>query len=267
MKSIFRRLWIRVSQPFRFALVLINMFVYLGVMSVIWIFIRGRWNRVRWSHWILTFFCQMGLKFLNVRVRVLAEPGCDVQQTGLYVSNHLSYVDVLVIHGHFPACFVTSKEVQRTPVLGQVCTLAGCLFVDRKNKANLLGEIAQITEGLQEGLSVAIFPEATSTNGEQILRFRRPLFMAAIAAGKPVLPLCLNYRVVGTTPIHRGTRDQVFWYGDMNFVTHLWALTGSGGVEVDLHRLAPVWPVQGEEPGPLSERSQMVVESKFQPVT
>ena len=90
--------------------------------------------------------------------------------------------------------------------------------------------------------------------------------MAAVDAAAPVIPFCLNYRAVGGLPIDRQTRDLVFWYGDMDFVPHLWALAGSGGVSVDLHFL-PALPVDGvKDPSELANLSQMAVERVFSPV-
>ncbi|NJL24795.1 MAG: 1-acyl-sn-glycerol-3-phosphate acyltransferase [Calothrix sp. SM1_5_4] len=219
----------KVLRPLRFFTILLSMFAFLATMSVVWIFVRGRWRRVQWSNWILKAYSRWGLWVLNVRPRFLGLENIHSSPNGLFVGNHLSYLDILVIHSEVPTCFVTSMEIKETPVLGQVCQLAGCLFIERRNKQNLRAEVSEISEGLREGLNVAIFPEATSTNGEQILRFRRPLYLAAIMAEKPVIPFCLNYRSVGGEAINVRTRDKVFWYGDMDFAPHLWELAGCGG--------------------------------------
>ena len=175
-------------------------------------------------------------------------------------------MDVLVISSQLPACFVTSKEIKETPFLGQISQMSGALFVERRNKLNIHNEISEIREGLQIGLNVAIFPEATSTNGEQILRFRRPLYLAAIDAGCPVLPFCLNYVRVGGQPINAVTRDKIMWYGDMAFLPHLWALSGSGGIELDLHFLPRIPTTLKMDASALAEQSQHAVEAVFQPV-
>ncbi len=114
-------------------------------------------------------------------------------------------------------------------------------------------------EGLKLGLNVAIFPEATTTNGEQILRFRRPLFVSAIEAGRPVTPFCLNYRRVGGRPIDVVSRDKIMRYGDMDFAPHLWALAGSGGVELDLHLLPAIPTSATTDATQLIEQSQSAV--------
>lgn len=254
-------------RPFRFLAVLLALFAFLGTMSVVFLFIRGHWKRVRWSNFILTRYCRFGLWALKVKPNYIGLENLANVQNGLFVGNHLSYMDILVIHSQIPTCFVTSQEIREVPVLGQVCEMAGCLFVERRNKSNILKEVGEISQGLKEGLNVAIFPEATSTNGEGILRFRRPLYVAAIEAQKPILPMCLNYHTVGSQPINKRTRDSIFWYGDMDFPSHLWRLAGSGGVLVDLVFLPPIHPVEGDDATKLAEHSQQLVESVFRPVT
>lgn len=256
----------RILQPFRFIFVVSSIGIFLTAMAVVFICVRNRWRRVWWSNQVLRYFCLWGLFVLGVKVSPIFEEGVEKVHSGLYVGNHLSYLDVLVICSVKPSCFVTSVEVRETLGLGLICRMAGCLFVERRNKLRLLDEVAEISEGLKNGLSVAVFPEATSTNGEQILRFRRPLYIAAIKAAKPVVPFCLNYSHVGPKPIDHDTRDQVFWYGDMDFMPHLWALAGSGGVKVTIHFLKPLNPKADTEPGDLAEQSQAQVAAVFRAI-
>jgi 1-acyl-sn-glycerol-3-phosphate acyltransferase len=120
---------------------------------------------------------------------------------------------------------------------------------------------------LKKGLNVSIFPESTSTNGEQVLRFRKPLFVAALHAGAPVVPFCLNYRLVGGEKINKVLRDKIFWYGDMAFAPHLWALSGAGGIEMDITFLPPIRTKEGvDDASDVAARAQSSVESVFTPV-
>lgn len=238
---------------------------FLIHMSGVWLVVRERWRRIRISNRLLSSYCRVGLICLGLRVQVFGAENMK-SDAALFVGNHLSYMDVLAISSRVPACFVTSREIRAAPLLGQVCLLAGCLFVDRRNRHNILNEVSELGEGLRIGLNVAIFPEATSTNGEQILRFRRALFVSAIETGRPVIPFCLNYRTVGAKPIDRFSRDKIMWYGDMGFAPHIWALASSGGVTLDLHFL-PAIPTHVEmNPTALTEQSQRAVESVFRPI-
>ena len=258
----------QITRPFRFAIILTLMFIFITQMATLWVFVRNQWARVRWSNRILTQYCRFGLWLMRVRVRAVGLERVNLNEGALFVGNHLSYMDVLVIHSVLPACFVTSREVRETPVLGLVCRLAGCLFVERRSRASLLNEVGEIAAGLSEGLRVAIFPESTSTNGEQILPFKRPLFLAAIQSKRPVVPFCLNYVEVGGRPINKKTRDTVFWYGDMGFAGHLWALAGNGGSLAEIIFIDPIAPTlyETESASSLALQSRAAIERVFKPV-
>ncbi len=163
----------RLLQPFRCIGIILSIFVFLAHMGIVWLIVRGRWRRVLWANRILQFYSRWGLWVLRVRVNPIGLEQARAHGSALYVGNHLSYMDVLAISSVVPACFVTSMEIKEAPGLGLICQMAGALFVERRNKMNIHNEVREITEGLQHGANVAIFPEATSTNGEQILRFRR----------------------------------------------------------------------------------------------
>ena len=95
----------------------------------------------------------------------------------LIVSNHLSYLDVLAMISVLNTRFVTSMEVKHAAGLGWITDQAGCLYVERRSRKNLKTEINEISKALEGGFYVVVFPEATSTNGDGVLRFKRPLFI------------------------------------------------------------------------------------------
>lgn len=166
----------------------------------------------RWSRFML--------QGLNIQVRLkhaprLARPG------SLLVANHLSFWDVLALASQTQAVFVTSVEVRDTPVLGWICRAAGCIFVERRSRDRTGKEKAEIARILREGSSVVLFPEATSSNGAGVLPFKRSFFTSAIAAGCPVIPLCINYKEIDGQPVDAKNRDLVFYYGEHRFLTQL----------------------------------------------
>lgn len=159
----------------------------------------------------------------------------NLNRNYLIVSNHLSYLDILIIAAKIPTAFVTSTDIKNTPFLGQIVTLAGCLFVNRKNKENIKNEIKELREALNYGINVVVFPEATSTNGDEVLRFRHPLFEASIATSSPILPLTINYKKISNAPINLNNRDIVCWYGDMGFFTHFLKVLEQKEIIVELN--------------------------------
>lgn len=256
----------RILQPFRLIAVAITIGLFLLHMGVVWLFVRTRWRRIAIANRILSFYSRMSLKIFNVRVRALDMHHHEGLANALFVGNHLSYIDVLVLASVRPCCFVTSVEIKNTPGLGTICKMAGSLFVERRSRTSLLKEVEELTEGLRQGLNVTIFPEATSTSGESILRFRRPLYISAMQSGSMIVPFCLNYHTVGGRPINKVTRDSIFYYGKMDFAPHLWALCGSGGIDVDLHFLTPLSSAGVNDPAELALKSQTAIETVFRPV-
>lgn len=253
-------------QTIRFAGVLSFVALYMGHASLVRIFVRDPWVVKKRLVRIISAYSRMGLTVLGIRVRLDGTLPDLENNNFLIVSNHLSYLDILVVSSVLPSCFVTSVEMKETPLLGQITSLAGCLFVERRNKMNLHQEIGELGEALQRGLSVVVFPEATSTNGEQILRFRRPLFNSALATDTPVLPVCLNYREIKSQPVTKANRDLLFWYGDMPFASHLWDVAGCGEVSVQLSILAPITTETKQEAAEMAAASQAQVEHVYWPV-
>lgn len=204
----------------------------------------------------------VGLRIIGIKV-VQNFKQVDTRENFLIVSNHLSYVDVLVISSLFPSCFVTSKEMKETLFLGQICLLGGCLFVDRKKRHNIHNEVRELTNALSSGLNVAIFPEATSTDGSAVLGFKRPLFQAAIDARAKVLPMCLNYLSIDGQKVTLQNRDTMFWYGDMTFFAHAVELFAEKNMIVELTVLDPFLAEETADKTLLAEKCHQLVSSHY----
>lgn len=180
---------------------------------------RGRLARLRAQIRITSRFAKFALWIFGIRVA----PGSPVGSKNgkrMIVSNHLSYVDVLVIAAAGPTVFVTSGDVRRTPVLGTLAALGGSVFVERRRVDGLKAEIRKIATLLRAGFTVCIFPEATSTDGTRVLPFKTALFDAARRARVPIVPACIRYPEIDGRPFSAENRDCVCYYGDMTFAGH-----------------------------------------------
>lgn len=141
----------------------------------------------KWISKSVSTFSTILLFILKIKVRTEGDYHSD--QPSFIVSNHLSYIDILIISKYMPCLFITSIEMKKTPILGQIVTLAGCLFVERRSRANIQNEINTIRETLENGISITVFPEATSSNADRVLPFKRSLFEAALMGNIPVRPV------------------------------------------------------------------------------
>lgn len=215
---------------------------------------------------VISLTSKIGLRIFNVKIRKNFAPTKD-HENFLIVSNHLSYLDIMIISSFFPTCFVTSKEMKETPFLGQMCLLGGCLFVERRSRAGITNEIQELTDALDDGLNIVIFPEATSTNGESVIRFRRPLFQAAINSHSKVLPLCLNYRTLDGEKLTLKNRDKVFWYGDMSFLDHVLKLFSHKSIVAELTVMPSLSSEHFQDKNTLADTCFELISKEFEAVT
>lgn len=213
-------------------------FLFLAHSLIGGLLIMDPWEKRRWRAQLASDYASIGCWILGLKIQTRnSEPN---GRGFLFVGNHLSYLDLLVIASKREVTFVTSYEIKAMPVIGWITQLAGCLYVERRNKQNLANEVKEIRDALEQGFDVVVFPEATSTNGESVLRFRKPLFAAAKLSSKEVAPFCLNYRRIDEESVSRENRDRVCWYGDMPFVSHLFGVCQARRIYIGLDWLEPL---------------------------
>jgi len=173
-------------------------------------------------------------RLLNISIRLEGHRDWVGGGGHLIVSNHLGYVDGIVLGSIFPVIYVSKRDVRRWRLVGQWTVLIGTIFIDRQKKRKILQLVEEIAGKLREGANVLLFPEGTSTNGEKFLSFQSAPFAAALMARATVVPVTLTYRRVNQQPLSAANRDRVYWYGGMDFVSHFWNLLGLRRIEVSV---------------------------------
>jgi 1-acyl-sn-glycerol-3-phosphate acyltransferase len=205
-------------------------------------------------------------KALDVTLVVEGSENARPGQNYFIVGNHLSYLDGVLIPTFLPTTFVTSIEMRQVPVLGLITELGGCLYVERRSKDNIHSEISGIAEALRQGFNVVIFPEATSTNGEQVRPFKRPLFAAAAQALVPVLPLVIQYESIDGEPVTRNNRDYLCWYGDMGFGGHFLKLAMRKNIRIRIKVLPEIPVTAASTRDTLMEEAYQRVLAQYRPI-
>lgn len=187
-----------------------------------------------------SYFTRVGLRYLGIKVKRYGHVSPFQNTSYLIVSNHVSYIDILIISSFFPAAFITSVEIAKDIFLGTLARMGGSLFVERRKKSRLMKDLETISNVLEENLNVVLFPEGTSTNGEKILPFKKTLFRAAIKHGIPVLPLYIRYVSVDGIPVAINNRDLIYWYGNMKFFPHFTSLLKLNSIRAELFILPEI---------------------------
>jgi 1-acyl-sn-glycerol-3-phosphate acyltransferase len=177
--------------------------------------------------------------------------GIDVRRTGaplvdppaLYVCNHASYLDIVVLSTLLDASFVAKSEVAGWPLFGLLAKLVNTIFVDRRPSRSGAHR-NEMRERLEAGRSLILFPEGTSSDGNRVLPFNSTFFaiVEEPIRGKPipVQPISLAYTRYNNLPMSRRERPYLTWYGDTAMAGHLWRLLSIGRATVEVRFHPPV---------------------------
>lgn len=118
----------------------------------------------------------------------------------LFVSNHLSWLDIMVLGGFARSAFVAKAEIERWPLVGWLADQNRTLYVDRSARHRASEQVQELRNALAQGHAVTLFPEGTTNNGATLLPFVPSLFQAVTPAppGVSIQPVYLDYGVDAT---------------------------------------------------------------------
>ncbi|MFN3700326.1 MAG: lysophospholipid acyltransferase family protein [Alphaproteobacteria bacterium] len=174
------------------------------------------------------------------RLSVLVEGAPSRNKQIIYVSNHLSYLDIPVIGSVLKASFVAKKDVSRWPVFGFLSKLQQTAFIDRSRNA-AVKEADSLDSMLTNGKSLILFPEGTSTDGRDVDPFKSSLFSLALKNNEKLLPIqpfsIILRSVNGESNIdNQAIRDIYAWHKEMDtpLPNHLWLFAKSKGAKIIL---------------------------------
>ena len=191
----------------------------------------GRWPEKRTAAWRTRCTGEWAADVVRIVGMRVSKCGAPPPGASLIVSNHLSYMDIVVIASACPGAFVAKSEVARWPVIGRLAKSAGTLFVERSRARGLPAAVNEMSATLGSGRNVILFPEGTSSRGDRVLPFRSPLLEVAARGQIPVTCASLSY---STTMPDPPADLAVCWWGDMRLVGHLYGLLRLSGFDARL---------------------------------
>ncbi len=203
--------------------------------------IRDPHDRLRFFIENVSKWCSRALATWNFEIEAIGLEKLDMKNRNyLFVSNHMSYLDVLIFSSKVPSVFVTSVDMGEVFFLGTLAEMGGSIFVERRHRQRVDQDLTSMTETLRHGFNIVIYPEGTSTNGQKILPFKKSLLMSAVDAKKEIVPVALKYVSIDGKPFDKSNADKVCWYGDMTFADHCLGLLKNKSVKVELHFMDPI---------------------------
>lgn len=182
---------------------------------------------------------------IKIQVRGVAV----VDRPVLFVSNHVSWLDITILARLLRVSFVAKKEVAAWAGFGHLAKMQRSVFIDRTRRSEAGRHSSEIETRLKAGDSLVLFPEGTSTDGRLVLPFKSSLF--AIAEQRPgddlgkevtIQPVTIAYTGINGMPLVRAQRPWLGWYGDMDLPPHFWRVAGLGHIAVEVRFHDPVQP-------------------------
>jgi lyso-ornithine lipid O-acyltransferase len=201
----------------------------------------AQWRGWRLGRGAAPWFQRLACAALGIEVRVHGRPAPGQR---LIVANHVSWLDILTLGSVEPMTFLAKKEVGAPALGGRLARLQGIIFVDRGRRRCIPAVNAEMARAMAEGEPVVLFAEATTGDGNRILRFRSSHFEAireAAAAGAAAIqPVFLDYSGIGGLPVARRDRPLFAWYGETTFMPHFRRFVAVGPTRCDVHYGPPI---------------------------
>ncbi|MDH3651120.1 MAG: 1-acyl-sn-glycerol-3-phosphate acyltransferase, partial [Saprospiraceae bacterium] len=157
-------------------------------------------------------FLRQLIPLLGVRIQ---ESGSPPESPGIYVSNHRSYFDPVVVLARIKACPVAKAEVRNWPLIGLALKASGVFFVDRNNQHSRRRTRDEIGKLFTRGFGILIYPEGTTHANQLTIDFKKGVFKEASAIGASIYPIAIEYKAIEDA-----------WIGDDTFFRHFFARFG-----------------------------------------
>ncbi len=207
--------------------------LWLTVMPILFFVVRAL--GLAWYQELPHYFHRGVQWILGLRVTKSGVESC--QSPTLFVSNHISYIDIFAL-GEIRAYFIAKSEVANWPVLGPLSRFQNTLFIER-SAGKAKEQIKTLQDHLAKGQSLILFPEGTSTDGAHVEPFKSSLFESArLADQQPrvaIQPLTIVYTHHAGLKMDQSLRDNYAWYAKMPFTPHFFNLFTLKKVDVKVH--------------------------------
>lgn len=185
----------------------------------------------RFEHVMVSWWSGTLVRLFGFRIRRFGEP---LPGAVMYVANHISWLDIELLHSQRAISFVAKSEIARWPLVGWLATRAGTIYHQRGNTSSMATVMERVVERLRAGRPVGIFPEGGTGRGGEVRTFHARVFQSALDADVPVQPVALLYGRDG-----RQDPDVPFAPGE-HFAGNFFRLLGQPSMDAEVHFLEPV---------------------------
>jgi len=225
-----------------------------GLATVLFVFpsLDAHARRVRIRRWSRRL-----LHLLGIDIRMAGTLGSG-RGSVLVIANHVSWLDIFVLHAVGPVRFIAKAEIVRWPVVGRLVRGVGTLFIERARRHDTHRVNREVAAALAGGDIVAVFPEGTVTNGSKVLPFKASLLQPIVDARGALQPVAIRYRT------RAGERSFVPAYHDVSFMQSVWRICGARALVVDMVAM-PLLPAQDRHRRELAAAAEAAIREAVAP--
>jgi 1-acyl-sn-glycerol-3-phosphate acyltransferase len=211
-------------------------------------------GREPFAHRMIRWWSVMLLRIFGMRSVRVGQPLADPV---LFVANHTSWIDIELLHSQRAACFVAKAEIADWPLVGWLAANGGTIFHRRGSNHSLSTVMQVMVERLNDGRSVAVFPEGGTGYNGVLKVFHARIFQAALDAEVPVQPVALRFARDGRRVIDAGFRVEE------SFMGNIVRLLGEAPMDAEVHFLTPV-PASPDARRRMAEQSRERIDAALQ---
>jgi len=215
---------------------------------------------VSWRQWAVQRWARGVARLIGMRHRRQGEPPSP---PFFLATNHLSYLDIILLQCHVRGVFIAKSEMRSWPVLGLLARLTGTIWVNRAVRSDAVRALDSIGASIAQGDGVMLFPEGTTSAGSGLLPMKASLLEWAVQERFPVHYAAVGYRLEEERS-GASARDTICWWGNVGFGRHAWGVLQLRRFEASVSFGAG--PVRGENRSELLERLREGIAGLFVPI-
>ncbi len=215
----------------RFIALILAVFIVLPFV-ILTIAIAQKQKNRRLNKKVVNFWSKLLCRICGLSIKTTG----TIQANPVFiVANHVSWLDIPVIHSFKLAGFVAKEEIAHWPILGWIVKSGETLFIARGKQESRKKVLQMIDKRLNQGRSIAVFPEGKVTDGSYVSRFHRQLMQAAIETQTPIQAIAIKYKT------KQGERNkQVAFIDDESFVNNVFRILSLPSSYVELNFCTPL---------------------------
>ena len=219
--------------------------VAMAIVSLPWS--RRGVHGARLDHRVIRWWSAGLVRVFGFR---LARVGTPLPGAVLFVANHVSWIDIVVLHSQRMMGFVAKREIEGWPLVGWMAGRAETIFHQRGNAESMGGVLHEMLARLRGGRSVGVFPEGRTRDGREVGPFHARIFLAAVEAGARVQPVALRYGARGDA------QTTVAFQPGEHFLGNFLRLLGEPARAAEVHFLEPIFAADADGRRRIAEQAR-----------